>query len=372
MCNQSDNNNNNNNKTSPSNADQISPVSEFIDLTDKTLDQAYRNASRMYRDYSDSWTDSVDDTLATTLPTFFREHADNFFQNSRLAPPIDDTDDRGWHRGHWRRFRNRGGNFSSDSFQIGGDSVDNNGVAAATTPSQFIALDPSKPKNLWAFPVPNDRQYEKCKELEGTSLWTRDGVWRCLFPSSASEQSRLNQALDNSKHADFSAQVANSKAGGETPDIGAIREAQVFPDVSIYLNWKTAIRKAIQAKRAQERAEWQKQFDSRFQNRGYGENQGQLTQAPSQSSETPQQQQQQQQQPKFISEEEAHAQNKKVVSSAYSSSTFTKEDGSLETRKVVEKWYDDGTTSVTERVSNSANHNDDTRSSSSSSGWFWK
>jgi len=31
---------------------------------------------------------------------------------------------------------------------------------------------------LWAYPVPSARQYDRCIENNGTSAWSRDGVWR--------------------------------------------------------------------------------------------------------------------------------------------------------------------------------------------------
>ncbi|VVT57186.1 uncharacterized protein SAPINGB_P005577 [Magnusiomyces paraingens] len=345
--------------SSASKDDSLSPISDFIDLTDKTLDRMYRNASQLYNDYQGRWSDSVDDTLSTSIPTFFRERADNFFQHNPWFSSSSDEDS-GFSRLPWKWNHSRNWNSSLDVFQVEGDSESNENVGASgslttttgdsLTSPQTIELDQSKPRNLWAFPVPSTRQYDNCKELQGTSLWTREGVWRCLFPKSSSDQARLDQALEKSKNADY----ASASNTTDPSTSSTLTETQVFSDFTTYLDWKSAVRKAIAAKRRLERAEWQKQFDSQFGDKSPQQYQsGQLTTSS----------------PKFITEEEAKAQNKKVVSSAYSSTTVTKDDGSLETRKVIEKWYDDGTASVTEKINNSPN---DGKGNDGTSGWFWK
>ncbi|CAN6669261.1 hypothetical protein TRVA0_041S00914 [Trichomonascus vanleenenianus] len=151
-------------------------------------------------------------------------------------------------------------------------------------------------ENLWAFPVPSARQYDRCKDAGGESAWNKDGVWRCLF-------------------------------GGDD-------KKETFKDYTSYLDWRRGMRQAIAAEREKERQQWQSIWRP---NESTGSN------------------------VRYISESEAEKLGKKVVSSSVTSETISKDDGQLETKKVVKKWYDDGSVSLSESTTNGKN-----------GGWFWK
>lgn len=156
----------------------------------------------------------------------------------------------------------------------------------------------SKKENLWAFPVPSARQYDKCKDADGVSAWNKDGIWRCLF---------------NNEHQ-------------QDPD-------NWFTKYGNFLDWRRQMRKNLVAQREKELEQWQSIWK------------------PSSS-----------QKEKYISESEAEKAGKNVTSSSFTSETVTKDDGSLETKRVVKKWYDDGTVSLSESTKNDQNK---------LHGWFW-
>lgn len=197
----------NNDKDSNTDIEPLSPVSDLIDLTDKALDRAYRSASNLFNNYSEVWSDQVDDTLSATIPTFFHKTVEEALNASEslFAREFDNDDKHPWHR-HWRRrcgknqenlssvFQIEGATYTSANDSFGGEL----GIDAASN-QEFINLDQSKPKDLYAYPVPSGRQYSQCKAYRGTSLWTREGVWRCLFPASSEDQSRLDSALGRSR-----------------------------------------------------------------------------------------------------------------------------------------------------------------------------
>lgn len=343
------NSNKDNTNNKGDNEIQLSPISDLIDLTDRSLDRMFKGATQIYNDYSDLWSESVDDTLSTATPSVF------WGRSWTTSSPLEDSYDgsdrfQRWGHSPWsycgRRGRDAAFGADQSTFQIEGTKRNDLFLSSSENSNlsnnEIIDLDPSKPKNLWAFPVPSSKQYEQCKKLEGTSVWTREGVWRCLFPSSSLDKSRLDSALKKSTQLSSS-----SKFDSPTNEL-AINSVHAFPDFTSYLDWKSQIRKAIQVKEERELAEWQDNFNRQLSvTRGSEERQH----------------------PAFISEEEAIKQNKNVVSSSVSSSTITKGDGTLETRKIVKKCYSDGTASVTENVSTS---NDQNSRNDSSSGWFWK
>lgn len=257
---------------------QVTPIKDLVELADRTLDKTFKGITKIAHDYGDNWNDSFGDTLTTTIPSFIWSGRDQFNQR----------------RDAWF------------------GELSDSGVSGVVTSEPEIALDTSKPTNIWAFPVPSTKQYAQCKELEGQSIWTREGVWRCLFPQN-------NQQLEQEL------QMQPSE------------DRKLFADYTSYLDWKTAFRKAMAAQRQRERQELKQQWEK--ERELYAN-------------------------PKYISQTEAEKSGKRVISSSVSSETISKEDGSLETKKVVQKWYEDGTSSVTETVSTSPDQ--------SSKGWFWK
>lgn len=249
----------------------LSPINDFVDLADRTIDNTFKKVSKIVHDYGGDW----EDTISSGLPSIFWGGRD------QLARKYDE----------WLR--------------------DDDGTM--TNRENVLPLDETKPSHLWAYPVPSTKQYSQCQDLGGNSVWTREGVWRCLFPAS---------------QADLDAELRKPKD-----------ERRLYGDYTGFLDWKAGMRRAMLAARAKERAEQEK-------------NQPQRQMSSLWSGK-----------PKYISESEATAAGKRIVSSSISSETITKDDGSLETKKVVQKWYDDGTTSKTEEVSNSVDK---------TSGWFWK
>lgn len=249
-----------------------SSIDDFVDLADRTIDKTVKGLSKIVHDYGGEWNDSIEDTLTSTLPSFVWGGRERFNQQ----------------RDAWL-----GDNWVSHS---------------SNTAELDLKLDETKPNNIWAFPVPSTKQYAKCKELEGSSVWTQEGVWRCLFPKN---KHQLNKEL-------------NATAASDPED------RKLFGDYSSYLDWKSVMRSNMAAQRQRERQEM-------VEKEKVGT--------------------------KYISQSEAEKSGKRVISSSMSSQTISKDDGSLETKQVVQKWYEDGTSSLTETVSTSPDH---------AKGWFWK
>lgn len=180
---------------------------------------------------------------------------------------------------------------------------------------------PASCSNLWAYPVPSFRQYNKCMENNGVSAWSRDGVWRCLFPNSVQDL-------------DFD--------GTQT----ASEDRRWFKDYSVFLDWRRAMYVAQLTKVQQEldakKQQRQQSFESSDWKQPFGSSSKDV---------------------KYVSESEAEKQGKRVISSSIVSETVSQEDGTLQTKQRIKKWYDDNTVSVTETTD--AKPQD-------SKGWFWK
>lgn len=349
----SDNNKNNNN-----NDTGIAPLTDLINLTDRTLNQMFSGISSIYSNYHDSLEDTVEETLSTALPTVLKRTSDELFE--RTSDWISDLDKLSTEKtgesfsDRASKWYERGGEFG-DRFWPGlfgarfGPLTQIQIGQKAIGDSKFepikIDLDESKPSDLVSFPIPSTRKYTKCKELKGQSVWTREGVWRCLFPKSMSDSSQLSQALHKSSN------IPSQSSGGilgaltTTDEASRAEELQqhyVFSDFTSYLDWKSEIRKAIEYKKKQDRERYS---DS------YPEDNVSKAITPIRNNKS------------YISEEEAEKLGKKVISSSIESRTITTENGDLETKKIVRKWYDDGTASISESVKTTPR---------SSSGWFWK
>jgi hypothetical protein len=180
---------------------------------------------------------------------------------------------------------------------------------------------------MWGYPVPSMRQYDRCKENDGVSVWSRDGVWRCLFPN-------VSDAKEQLKNLDIDGNNGTR-----------LEDQQWFSDYSFYLDWRRAMRKAEEAKREQEWQRSKQHYDSLWSDK-----------PTEQKSKVP---------TKYVSELEAEKQGKNVISTSVVSETVSREDGTLETKRIVKKWYDDDTVSVSETV-NTGLDNDN------KGGWFWK
>ncbi|ANB11079.1 Mpm1p [Sugiyamaella lignohabitans] len=236
--------------------------------------------------------------------------------------------------------------------------------------------DCRKDSKMWGYPVPSQRQYDKCIENNGTSVWSRDGVWRCLFPESNANP----MAIANAKDVAASASASSGSS---------LENHQWFTDYSVYLDWRRAMRKAEAAKRE---SEWnrikerkEKLFsfpsDSDIESsarstsissgNSSGNNGSTAVSATSSAA-------------KQITESEAEDQGKNVISKSIVVESVWR-DGKLQTRQVVKKWYDDNTVSVKETTNSNANSNSNPaltsgtsedglnhHSNDSKGGWFWK
>jgi hypothetical protein len=195
---------------------------------------------------------------------------------------------------------------------------------------QVIELDKTKQTNLWAFPVPSSAQDQRCRDLGGDGVWTRESVWRCLFPA---DKRRLQHELEKAKNGNV--------------------EGRLFGDYTDYLDWKAGMKKATQYYTQQQRygpsAEtktvndydnnWKAQ-DEKYQFRSSDSALEHISQ----------------------SNFDQNMSGEKVISTISSTETFKKPDGTLGTKHIVKKEYADGSTTTTERIT----------SNEKQSGWFWK
>lgn len=301
-------------RNSSSGSNQPDALTDLVDLADRTLDRTFKGVSKIVHDYGGEWNDTISDTLTSSLPSLVWGGRDQFNKK----------------RDEWL------GEFLDTATTTSTGSADG-GVAR-------LPLDTTKPTNIWAFPVPSTKQYANCKELNGTSAWTRDGVWRCLFPQS---QAQLDQELQLSRTPTTSSSSSllsfNKPAAATSEEAADADKRRLFPDYTSYLDWKVIARKALAEKRVRERDQWDQNERHRLSPPSHDDPRKAIV---------------------HVSEAEAEKNGKRIISSSVSSETVTKDDGTLETRKVVQKYYDDGTSSVTENVYNSKQKD--------SRGWFWK
>lgn len=254
------------------NNDPLAPVSDFLSLADRTIASASHMLSEL------AHTGDVDDTIASRLPSLLRSGPHTFFNG------ISNTDD------------DRMGGLSDVETKLG--------------------LDERKPNDeLWAYPVPSVKQYEACRELEQTQgaigVWTREGVWRCLFPKNKRQ---------------FEANLALPLVGSGTQEKEK-DERYVFGDYRAFLDWKSGFRRAMLAQRRRER-----ELESAWTNPNT------LTTTTTTGG----------------SEEDG----KKVVATSIHTETYTTSAGAVETKRTVKTTFADGTTKLTETTSNSADSAD--------------
>lgn len=194
-----------------------------------------------------------------------------------------------------------------------------------------IELEKTKQTNLWAFPVPSSAQDQRCRDLEGNGVWTRESVWRCLFPVN---KQQLEHELERSK---------NNGSDG-----------RLFGDYTDYLNWKASMRKATQyynqetrkfVQSTEAKTERDSSNDWKVQDAWH--------QARSEDSDVKQ---------ALKNNFEPSVDNEKVISTVSSTETFKRPDGTLETKHIVKNEYADGSTTTIERVTSKEKQH----------GWFWK
>lgn len=83
-------------------------------------------------------------------------------------------------------------------------------------------------QGLSAFPTPSTRDYQKCREGNGVSVWDDKGWWRCLFPVSPLHTKELSQ--------NDVAQDSGHKYG------------LFFKDYNSLMDWNIEVRKLIKLK----------------------------------------------------------------------------------------------------------------------------
>lgn len=335
--------NSNSNIPAPEDDPSLRSITKMVDFSDRTISKTSHFMARFLSEYTDNWNDDACRTGG------FRERFHR-------------------HREAWGRHRACGGDttklgqnpelaggFSADksTWQLGGGSG-----------GESIPLDKSKPTNLWSYPVPTTAQHDKCAELSGDGVWTREGVWRCLFPLD-------KRQIDNEVQ----------KGSANAP----LSQQKLFGDYTDYLDWKSGIRKAMskqqeldravarmEQEKLQERAEAQKQaqrqaLEERWQRSSERvepyQQQNRWDQSAAQNPSRPVKE-------RWEAAAPVNAKSgKSIASTSTTSETTTKPDGSLETKQVVQTWYKDGTSSVSERITTGAQKASD---GSNASGWFWK
>lgn len=358
---------------------QLRPISNLVATTDRMLDRSFHwVTNRWFSSYDKNWTGDFEDTFASSFPTYFWGQRERFKDSC--------------HRGSWNSKK-----LGQNPEIVGGVSEDGSswilGGSGPDGSKEAIALDRTKPTNLWAFPVPTTSQHDKCKELEGQGVWTPEGVWRCLFP------------LDKRQ-----VEVQTNKG---KPGSGAkLEDRKLFGDYTAYMDWKSAIRKAMRTKEEQIRLEKKLQHE-----KAVAEHEARAQAALERQQQEFRKQELKRQEQQYLENErlaqlrlsqlqsenekwksaqsakfdesmvhEARWDNdsynpkrpvkaqvaevspgKEVVSTTTVNETFIKQDGTSETKKTVTTHFKDGTSSVTENVSSSRD-----QSGNSKGGWFWK
>ena len=193
-----------------------------------------------------------------------------------------------------------------------------------------IELDKTKQTNIWAFPVPSSVQDQRCRDLGGKGVWTRESVWRCLFPT---DKRRLEYELEKSKDGNV--------------------EGRLFGDYTSYLDWRAGMKKATQYYTQQQQQKYSSPtkavngYDNTWKAQDEKHQSYFSNSALGHTSE-----------PNF----DPSMNGENVISTISSTETFKKPDGTLGTKHIVKKEYADGSKTTTERII----------SNEKQSGWFWK
>ncbi len=206
-----------------------------------------------------------------------------------------------------------------------------------------IVREGNKNGILWAYPVPSEKWYNNCKELNGTGLWDRSGVWRCLFPNSNSNSNSNLNINEKDQYGKF-----------------------LFPNYEELLDWKYTMKKLSKSQQLQSKS---------------------LTQSQSEIS-------------KQINEHEhEHTTFKSWGSSTIITSEFLN-DGTEKIKEIKKEYYPDGTSKTFENIktkpptTNNSNSNSNSNNlldynynfdneninnkgnndgnDKGSNGWFWK
>lgn len=198
--------------------------------------------------------------------------------------------------------------FDETAGQLTGLLNETTGLITGTTFNELGSVFNSS-NSLLAYRLPSIRQYDECKGQEGTrSVWTEDGVWRCLFKGQRAPEHLKHEFTDVTGFLDYQRNLLQTKRKEEAAFLQEMREKQ---------------------------ADLWKPFSASSAFSGANN-------------------------PKIISEEEAKG--KKVVWESSNSEVYTLEDGTRQTRAEHVKYFDDGTATV--------KHNEG--KGLDKSNWFWK
>ncbi|GMM30003.1 hypothetical protein DAMA08_027480 [Martiniozyma asiatica (nom. inval.)] len=107
-----------------------------------------------------------------------------------------------------------------------------------------------RPNEMIGSTVPNIDAWDKCKEINGLSVWDRDGLWHCLFPSSIIPYSYNGTISENGSSADKTELLSKD-------DI-VIDNEHWFQDVHQLLQWKSQMHKNLKQRRREQWDAWKK------------------------------------------------------------------------------------------------------------------
>lgn len=165
--------------------------------------------------------------------------------------------------------------------------------------------------------VPPVEKYDACVENHGLSVWTKSGMWKCLFPRSVVDQ-RYGPENDIISKEDYMMDFQSSKS-------------KYFENFNDYLNWRSQMKKVLEDKA--------KKWDEEMRKKSVIA--------------------------KFDKDNGVESGDKEVIGTSLVSSFRTNEDGKIEKYTLKTKYFSDGTSQVEENTGLVGDKED-------TQGWFWK
>ncbi|WPK24567.1 hypothetical protein PUMCH_001846 [Australozyma saopauloensis] len=125
------------------------------------------------------------------------------------------------------------------------------------------------PYGLYSHSTPTAREYNKCMNNNGLSLWDSRGTWRCLFPNSAvppkfldyKQANLANQLLTKEDFERASSNVRADSSGAI--DLG--EKGIFFKQFDDLMRWKNIAFEAERQRREEAREERKQRFQRRFE-----------------------------------------------------------------------------------------------------------
>lgn len=81
---------------------------------------------------------------------------------------------------------------------------------------------------IYNYRIPTDEQFAYCQEVNGTSIWDKNGWWKCLFPNEHITKILNSRQLDNNSSIKLDNMITKEK----------INLKDYFTDYTHYLLWK--------------------------------------------------------------------------------------------------------------------------------------